>query len=176
VIAYDTAADATARITTTLDNLATAINAPSNLLAAARRASAETRQQRPNQRSVRQPHLATPLPGRTEQALLKLQIRDPALLLRAAVIDQAAQDLLTEATTKAHSRDSITRRSSRPAPALGQGPARTAQIAGQDVPGVPQDALTVTVRCCSGVQTGPPCRSTADSSTRASRQSCYGSY
>ena len=172
MIAYDTAADATARITAALDNLATAVNAPSNLLAAARRASAEARQQQrrsQGQRPVRQPHLATPLPGRTEQALLKLQIRDPALLLRAAVIDQVAQDLLTEATTKAHSRDSITRRSSRPAPALGQGPARTAQIAGQDVPGVPQDALTVTVRCCSGIQTGPPRRSTADSATRASR-------
>jgi hypothetical protein len=177
--AYETATNATTRITASLDNLATAVNAPSNLLAAARRASAETRQQQRRnhgQRPVRQPHLATPLPGRTEQALLKLQIRDPALLLRAAIIDQAAQDLLTEATTKAHSRDSITRRASRPAPALQQSPARTAQIAGQDVPGVPQDALTVTVRCRGGIHTGPPRRSTADSATRASAQSCYGSH
>jgi hypothetical protein len=179
LIAYDTAADATARTTTAVDDLASAVNAPSNLLAAARRASAEARQQQrcsQGQRSVRQPHLATPVPGRTEQALLKLQIRDPALLLRAAVIDQAARDLLTEATTKAHRRDSITRRASRPAPALRSNSARTAQIAGQDVPGLPQEPLTATVRCCGGTQTGPPRRSTADSAVCASRQSYYGSH
>jgi len=44
---------------------------------------------------------ASPVPGRTELALRKLRIRDPALLLRAAVIDQTARNLVAEATTKA---------------------------------------------------------------------------
>jgi hypothetical protein len=44
-------------------------------------------------------------------ALRKLHIRDPALLLRAAVIDQAGHDLVAEATTKARSRASVTARS-----------------------------------------------------------------
>ena len=42
-----------------------------------------------------QSHVLAPLPSRTEQALRKLRIRDPALLLRAAVIDHAAHDVVT---------------------------------------------------------------------------------
>jgi hypothetical protein len=127
--AYDTAAAATARIATALHDLATAIDAPSSLLAAARRASPAARQQHAgkDQQPVPQPHLVAPRAGQTEKALLKLRTRDPALLLRAAVIDQAAGDLITEATAKAHSRDSITSRA-----------ARAAQTASQDSPGLPQ--------------------------------------
>jgi hypothetical protein len=179
LIAYEAAAGAAAHITTALDDLATAINAPSSLLAAARRASTAAGRHRRGQDRLAVPrqHLVTPRPGRTEKALLNLRIRDPALLLRAAVIDQAARDLLTEAATKAHSRDSVTRRASRPAPGPPQSSARTAQIAGQDVPGVSQPSqLTATVPCCSGAQTGSPRRSTADSVTCVSRQSCYGSH
>jgi hypothetical protein len=109
--AYYTAIDTTTRSTAALDDLATAINAPSSPLTAARRASAASRQQQRRkeaQQPIAQPTVVTPVPGRTEQALRKLRIRDPALLLRAAVIDQAACDLVTEATGKAHSRDSVT--------------------------------------------------------------------
>jgi hypothetical protein len=37
---------------------------------------------------------------RQQKNTLHIQTRDPALLLRAAVIDQAASDLVTEATAK----------------------------------------------------------------------------
>jgi hypothetical protein len=126
--AYDTAIDATARITAVLDDLAIAANMPSSVLAAARRASMATRRDRrrpQDQRPARGPHTVTPVPGRTEQALRKLQIRDPALLLRAAVIDQAAHDLVAEATARAHSRVSVTGRpDSRPAARIRQAPDR----------------------------------------------------
>ena len=135
--AYNTAIDATTRITAALDDLATAVNAPSNLLAAARHASATTRQQPPRQQGQQpaaKPPLATPVPGRTEQALRKLRIRDPALLLRAAVIDQAASDLVTEAAVKAGSRNSITGPASRLLPGTRQAAGLPAQVASQDTP------------------------------------------
>jgi hypothetical protein len=74
------------------------------------------------------PPVVTPVPGRTEQALRKLQIRDPALLLRAAVIDQPAHDLVAEATAKARSRYTSTIPVSRAAPA---------RVASQDTPLTP---------------------------------------
>jgi hypothetical protein len=91
--AYHTAIHATTRSTATLDDLATAVNAPSSLLTAARRASATVQhyqRHQHDQQQAAQPPVVTPVPGRTEQALRKLRIRDPALLLRAAVIDQGA--------------------------------------------------------------------------------------
>jgi hypothetical protein len=114
--AYDTALDATTRSVTALDDLAAAINAPSRALAATHRAAEITRPQ--DARALRQQaspgqHPASLVPGRTEAALRKLRIRDPALLLRAAVIDQAAHDLLAEATTKARSRASVNARTRR---------------------------------------------------------------
>ena len=139
--AYDTAIEATTRITAALDDLATAVNAPSSLLAAARRASATARQdqrRQQDQRPAPRPHIVTPVPGRTEQALRKLHIRDPALLLRAAVIDQAARDLITEATAKAHSRDSVSGRTSRPASGIRQDTDLPARVASQDAPRVPR--------------------------------------
>ena len=85
--AYDTAAEAAACATAAIDDLAAAVDSPSSLLAAARHAPAAARYQLPDHRDQRPappPPVATPVPGRTEQALRKLQIRDPALLLRAA--------------------------------------------------------------------------------------------
>jgi hypothetical protein len=133
--AYHTAMRATTRSTAALDDLASAINAPSSLLCAARRASTATRQQQrrqDGQQPIAQPPVVTPVPGRTEQALRKLRIRDPALLLRAAVIDQAASDLITEATAKAHNRDSVTAPPSRPSPGAGQPADLPARVASQD--------------------------------------------
>ncbi len=138
--AYDTAIEATARITAALDDLASAVNAPSSLLAAARRASATARQdqrRQQDQRPAPRPHIVTPVPGRTEQALRKLKIRDPALLLRAAVIDQAARDLVSEATAKAHSRDSVSGPTSRSGLGIRQDTDPPTRVASQDVPRVP---------------------------------------
>ena len=62
----------------------------------------------------------------------KLRIRDPALLLRAAVIDQAASDLVTEVTAKVHSRDSVTDLPSRLFPGKPQTSGLPAPVASQD--------------------------------------------
>jgi hypothetical protein len=121
--AYHTAIDATMHSTAALDNLATAVDAPSSLLTASRRASAAVRhdqRRQHDQQQAAQPPVVTPVPGRTEEALRKLRIRDPALLLRAAVIDQAASDLVTEATARAHSRDTVTGPLSRLSPGTPQ--------------------------------------------------------
>ena len=139
--AYDTAIEATTRITAALDDLASAVNSPSSLLAAARRASATARQDQrreQDQRPAPRPHIVTPVSGRTEQALRKLKIRDPALLLRAAVIDQAARDLVAEATAKAHSRDSVSGPTSRSGLGIRQDTDPPTRIASQDVPRVPR--------------------------------------
>ena len=135
--AYDTAIEATTRITAALDDLATAVNSPSSLLAAARRSSATARQdhrRQQDQRPAPRAHIVTPVPGRTEQALRKLHIRDPALLLRAAVIDQAARDLVAEATAKAHSRDSVSGPTSRSGLGIRQDTDPPTRVASQDVP------------------------------------------
>jgi hypothetical protein len=135
--AYQTAIHATTRSTAALDDLATAVDAPSSLLIAARRASAATRQEQRRQHDrqpITQPPVVTPVPGRTEQALRKLRIRDPSLLLRAAVIDQAASDLVTEATAKAHSCDSVTGPPSRLSPGTPQPADPPARMASQDAP------------------------------------------
>lgn len=135
LIAYDTAIEATACITTRLDHLATAINTPSSILAAVRHAATAARCLQTNPRSLRDDHLVPAAPGRTEKALRKLGIRDPALLRRSALIDQAAQDLINEAATKAHNRQNLTGRGSRPARGTLRSSPKPAQIAGQDVPG-----------------------------------------
>jgi hypothetical protein len=146
--AYDTAIQATTRTTTALDDLTSAVNAPSSLLAAARHASMTPRQdqrRQHDQRNAPRPHPVTPVPGRTEQALRKLHIRDPALLLRAAVIDQAARDLVTEATAKTHSRNIVTGPGSRSVPRLRQAPGPPARVASQDVPPAPRAGQPVAV-------------------------------
>ena len=139
--AYDTATTAATRITATVNNLATAINAPSSILAAAHQAATAARPGlllQTSLRSLRDGHLVRPAPGRTEKALRKLGIRDPALLLRSAVIDQAAHDLITEATTKTRSRENLGDRAPRPARDPKRRHANPAQIAGQDFPGPPR--------------------------------------
>jgi hypothetical protein len=70
--------------------------------------AAATPFRREDARPLRQPagpqhHPASRVPGQTELALRKLRIADPALLPRAAVIDQAADDLVAEGTTKVRS-------------------------------------------------------------------------
>ena len=142
--AYDAAVEAATRVNTALDDLATAVDAPSSLLAAARLAPASAWQgprRQQQQQAVSQPSILTPVSGRTEHALHKLQIRDPALLLRAAVIDQAARDLVAEATAKAHSRDAVTAGpASRAVPGARHAASSPARVAGQDAPLTPRAA------------------------------------
>src|SRR6202042_3141236 len=131
--AYHAALRSTTRSTTTLDDLSAAVNAPSSVLAATRGTAATRHQDSPP--PGRQPdpehYLGRPAPGRTEQALRKLRIRDPALLLRAAVIAQSARALVAEATTKARSRASVAART-RPSQFRQGAPAPRA--ASQDTP------------------------------------------
>ncbi len=132
--AYHTAAKAASRVTAFLDALAAAADAPSSLLAAARQAPTATRPspgRHDNQRPAAQPPIVTPMPGWIEHALHNLQIRDPALLLRAAVIDEAAHELVAEAVAKTQSRDVVANQ-----------PGRSAQVAAakQDVRRMPQAA------------------------------------
>jgi hypothetical protein len=136
--AYDNAIKATTLATVALDELAIAVSAPSSMLALARRAAAGShrgQRRHPRHQAARQAPTVTAarLPGRTEKALLKLQIRDPALLLRAAVIDQAASELIAESTTRARSRHSFPKRTFRPA-VDAHGPGRPPpRVASQDL-------------------------------------------
>lgn len=113
--AYDHAIQATRHTTALRDHLAAAIRAPSSILASRRRASATVNDRHPTRRPLPQTYTVTArsVPGPAEQALLDLQIRDPALLLRAAVIDKAAHDLLIGATASARRRGTALK-SSRP--------------------------------------------------------------
>jgi hypothetical protein len=99
--------------TAALDDLALAAGAPSRVLAAAHIPSAATQPYqvpqsvqlpaaRP-QEVVAQAQLPVDFvqPGRLEEAVRELQLTEPALLLRAAAIDEAARDFLAEATAKA---------------------------------------------------------------------------
>jgi hypothetical protein len=135
--AYDTTAKAATRVTAALDDLAAAVDAPSSLLAAARQASLVLQPKLParhEQGPSPQLPAVTPMPGQIEQALRQLQIRDSALLLRAAVIDQAARDLVSEATVKLSSRVTVTVPACPPAPAARQVPGEPARIARQGAP------------------------------------------
>jgi hypothetical protein len=134
--AYDTAIDAATHATTGLDNLATAVHAPSSVLAAVRRTAAAAgpdQCRRQDQRLASRPQILVPVPGRTEQALGKLKIRDPALLLRAAVIDQAAHDLIAQAKAAAHSRDLVAGPASRLSPPVRHDGDRSARVASQGI-------------------------------------------
>jgi hypothetical protein len=116
------------------------VDAPSSLLAAARQATAALPQSRRHrdQPPTGQPPLLSSPPGRTEHALRKLHIHEPAVLLRAAVIDQAARDLLHEATARANSFNTIVMPIGRPAPGARQIPGAPARVDRQDAPITPQ--------------------------------------
>jgi hypothetical protein len=133
--AYSIAIQAATHVTATLDDLATMTHAPSHLLAEARQVTSLVLPGRRHQTSssVLSRNGIVPAPGRTEQTLHRLQLTDPALLLRAAVIDQATTDLNKQATaTRSRARaasaalrpKSRVRRDADPAP----------QVASQDVP------------------------------------------
>ena len=94
--------------TAAFDALAMAAGTPSRALAAARALPAAS-PAHPAQQPERQLVSAQAAsltsgtqPGHLENEIRNLQLTEPALLLRASTIDEAARDLLAEATTKAH--------------------------------------------------------------------------
>jgi hypothetical protein len=102
--AYQAAAEASSQATSALAALAIATDAPSGTLALARVASVP-RPQIPGQDQI-PPAVAAPAgrpaavparPGPTEQAIRKLRVKDPVVLLRAVAIDDAAQQLIAQA-------------------------------------------------------------------------------
>jgi len=99
--------------TTALDDLAFAAGATSRVLAAVHTAPAGTKCQAPapgqvqadrtrDLVSTRHQPVTPAQPGRIEEMVHDFQLTEPALLLRAAAIDEATRDLLAEATAKAH--------------------------------------------------------------------------
>jgi hypothetical protein len=113
---YDTAATATRSAAVALDNLAVTTGSPSSTLAIARLSAGSpvtARQPADNDRTQTPAQLA-PLPGvlqpragQVEDILRSLDITEPGMLLRAAAIDQAAREVLANATASSRTRDSI---------------------------------------------------------------------
>jgi hypothetical protein len=135
--AYGTAAEASTCVAAALDDLAAFVGAPSSLLAATRQVSPVVVRElaaQHDQRPATRLHIVALVPGGTERLLRELHMRDPALLLRAAVMDQAARDLISEATAKATSRSTVTISVCRTAPGTGQLPSPPVRIASQDAP------------------------------------------
>ena len=113
---YDTAATATRSAAVALDNLAVTTGSPSSTLAIARLSAGSpvTARQRADDDRTQTPALPAPLPGlpqpragQVEDILRSLHITEPGMLLRAAAIDQAARDVLANATANSRNRDSI---------------------------------------------------------------------
>ena len=111
---YRLAVEACTAAAAAFDALAVAAATPSRALAAARALPPASRPHPPQPRerqlaykpaaqlpSGRLPDGVT-RPGLLENEIRNLQLTEPALLLRASAIDEAALDLLAEATAKAH--------------------------------------------------------------------------
>jgi hypothetical protein len=104
--AYDVAVDASPRAAIVLDDLTVTTGGPSSMLAMTRAAvcppvavlqAAEDGSAREQSRAAQQPSVLPPHAGHAELILRGLRITEPAMLLRAAAIDQAARDLLEHA-------------------------------------------------------------------------------
>ena len=102
--AYNAVARANQEAARALDSLAVAAGAPSKTLALARSASVQSRRRGQSTRHeyddpgrTGRADAAAGRPGPVEQAVRELRVSDPVVLLRAAAIDKAARNLLTEA-------------------------------------------------------------------------------
>jgi hypothetical protein len=141
--AYGTAIDASLRAVTALDELAVTIDAPDSALQAARSAASRRTSASqpiesdatPAQPQVRQPpYVPSPQPGPIERILGGLQISEPAMLLRAAALDDAARELLEHAAVTSHKHDNLKLQPRRRARRDADRPARTAA---KDIPLAP---------------------------------------
>jgi hypothetical protein len=168
--AYTTAAQGSAHAAATLAGLARAVDAPSTPLALAQAARTPHHPALPgpSQPALARPAAAANRPGATaaepgpvEQVICRLRIDDPAVLLRAAAIDQAARQLITQAE-QASPQPSSTRAARRP---TGQGPAR---LAAQDAPHSPAAILASSQR---PDPTRPAARPTSQSRPASPRRS-----
>lgn len=137
---------------TALDNLAVTTGASSGMLAATRIPAstavityqpAETEStQQPAQPA--QPQLDLPPDaGQIEHTLRSLQITEPAQLLRAAAIDQATRDLLTQATLTTRQRNDL---HYPPPRRIRQAPGQPARLAAQDHPPAPDPGQPAQLR------------------------------
>jgi hypothetical protein len=113
---YDTAATATRRAAVALDKLAITTGSASSTLAIARlsadsavtacQPAGDDRRQTQAQ-TAPLPGILQPRAGQVEDILRSLDITEPGMLLRAAAIDEAARDVLANATVSSRNRDSI---------------------------------------------------------------------
>lgn len=132
--AYRTAVHASAQAAGALAVFALTTDAPSATLALARaacdprRAQIAGTSQHPGTGAAQdRPDIPAATPGPTERAIRNLRVTDPAILLRAATIDHAAQQLITQAQPGPNRRAAS---QWRPA-------GRAAQLAAQDLPAIP---------------------------------------
>jgi hypothetical protein len=108
ILTYDAAIEASTRSVAALDGLAVPLAAPSQMLAIARQASPPDRaRQQASSGQCLSPRQAAAITGNAqlEHMLHGLRITEPAFLARAAILDEAARGLASEATTKARRRD-----------------------------------------------------------------------
>ena len=108
ILSYDAAIEATAHSVTALDYVAARLAAPSQILATARQMSPPAQAHRhasPGHRGPASQAAAITENAQLERTLHGLRITEPVLLARAAILDEAARGLVSEATTKARRRD-----------------------------------------------------------------------
>lgn len=109
---YRLAVTTSTAATTALDDLALAAQVPSRVLAAPHTLPGGTSPRGPSPARTQahaSPDRAPAMvaqPGHIEEAIRELHLTEPDLLLRAATIDEAARDLLTEANAKVHHQSS----------------------------------------------------------------------
>ncbi len=116
---YNLAVKTCSAATAALDNLALATEAPSRVLAMARRLTPADQPpdgHLPGQRHPAQQPAAALRPCHVERTLHNLHISDPDLLLRAATIDEAARALTAEAIMRTRRCGTIADRAAPPAP------------------------------------------------------------
>lgn len=137
--AYRAAGHASRQAAGALGALALAIDASSAPLALARVAAdpnhsqATRTSQHPSTRVaiLQQPRVPAVTPGPTERAIRDMRVTDPAVLVRATVIDNASRQLISQASHLAGPRPSGETTGQRRAPG------HAAQLAAQDYPNAP---------------------------------------
>jgi hypothetical protein len=100
VASYKAALQATAAVTTALDDLAIQCSLPSAILAAPRRNPPPGANRRPAALYEREAKIGFPEAGQVEGLLHDLHVTDPAMLERAELADATALDLITEVSCK----------------------------------------------------------------------------
>lgn len=124
---YDATAEAAAHAATTLDRVALALNPQPTILATLRAVVPLSNPCLPSTLVNPAPQPASqPPPGQVEQALRSHGISEPALLARAADIDNDTMDLIRTATDISQRRAMVSRAAPQASPAHSQHPARLA--------------------------------------------------